>query len=40
MKVYLSKHIYGWNEEPFLDIYVKDKSSNDSIVDHKSKIKR
>ncbi len=33
-----SKHIYGWNEEPFLDIYVTDKSANDSLVDHKSKI--
>ncbi len=31
------KHIYGWNKEPFLDIYVK--AENDSIVDHKSKIK-
>ncbi|MDO5980696.1 OmpA family protein [Flavivirga spongiicola] len=34
-----TKHIYGWNEEPFLDIYVTDKSANDSIVDHKSKLK-
>ena len=34
-----TKHIYGWNEEPFLDIYVTDKSINDSIVDHKSKLK-
>ncbi|AUP77202.1 OmpA family protein [Flavivirga eckloniae] len=33
------KHIYGWNEEPFLDIYVTDKSANDSIVDHKSRLK-
>ncbi|MCL6295805.1 OmpA family protein [Jejuia spongiicola] len=33
-----TKHIYGWNEEPFLDIYVKAKDSNDSIVSHKSKI--
>jgi len=32
-----TKHIYGWNKEPFLDIYVK--TENDSIVDHKSKIK-
>ena len=34
-----SKHIYGWNEEPFLDIYVTDKNANDSIVDHKSRLK-
>ncbi|GAA3655360.1 OmpA family protein [Flavivirga jejuensis] len=34
-----TKHIYGWNEEPFLDIYATDKSANDSIVDHKSKLK-
>ncbi|NMH89903.1 OmpA family protein [Flavivirga algicola] len=34
-----TKHIYGWNEEPFLDIYVTDKSVNDSIIDHKSKLK-
>ncbi len=33
-----TKHLYGWNEEPFLDIYVTDKSANDSIVDHKSKL--
>lgn len=34
-----SKHLYGWNKEPFLDIYVKSESDNDSIVNHKSKIK-
>ncbi len=34
-----TKHVYGWNQEPFLDIYVTDKSLNDSIVDHKSKLK-
>jgi outer membrane protein OmpA-like peptidoglycan-associated protein len=34
-----SKHTYGWNNEPFLDIYVKPTNSNDSIVDHKSKLK-
>lgn len=33
-----SKHIYGWNEEPFLDIY-KASSLTDSIIDHKSKLK-
>ncbi len=33
-----TKHIYGWNEEPFLDIYVKSKSANDSISSHKSKL--
>jgi outer membrane protein OmpA-like peptidoglycan-associated protein/tetratricopeptide (TPR) repeat protein len=35
----LTKHRYGWNEEPFLDIYVTEKSANDSIVNHKSKLK-
>ena len=34
-----SKHIYGWNEEPFLDIYVKSKSGTDSIPNGKSKLK-
>jgi outer membrane protein OmpA-like peptidoglycan-associated protein/tetratricopeptide (TPR) repeat protein len=34
-----TKHIYGWNKEPFLDIYVKTKNNKDSIVDHKSKLK-
>lgn len=34
-----TKHRYGWNKEPFLDIYVTEKSANDSIIDHKSKIK-
>ncbi len=33
-----TKHIYGWNEEPFLDIYTA-QNRTDSIVDHKSKIK-
>ena len=33
-----TKHLYGWNKEPFLDIYVTDKSINDSIVDYKSKL--
>jgi outer membrane protein OmpA-like peptidoglycan-associated protein/tetratricopeptide (TPR) repeat protein len=33
-----TKHIYGWNEEPFLDIYVKSKNANDSISSHKSKL--
>jgi outer membrane protein OmpA-like peptidoglycan-associated protein/tetratricopeptide (TPR) repeat protein len=33
-----SKHIYGWNEEPFLDIYVAS-NRTDSIIDHKSKLK-
>ncbi|MDO7173255.1 OmpA family protein [Mariniflexile sp. AS56] len=33
------KHTYGWNNEPFLDIYVKAKSNTDSIVNHKSKLK-
>ncbi|WP_298535549.1 OmpA family protein [uncultured Algibacter sp.] len=34
----LSKHKYGWNEEPFLDVYVTDKSTNDSIVNNGSKL--
>ncbi len=34
-----SKHTYGWNGEPFLDIYVTEKNANDSIVDHKSRLK-
>lgn len=33
----LTKHNYGWNDEPFLDIYVK--SKNDTVVNNKSKIK-
>lgn len=33
-----SKHIYGWNGEPFLDIY-KAANRTDSIIDHNSKIK-
>ena len=33
----LAKHNYGWNNEPFLDIYVK--SKNDTVVNTKSKIK-
>ncbi|MEW4925374.1 OmpA family protein [Algibacter sp. 2305UL17-15] len=31
------KHIYGWNEQPFLDVYVTEKDA-DSIVHHKSKL--
>ncbi|MDO5971502.1 OmpA family protein [Flavivirga aquimarina] len=34
-----TKHVYGWNGEPFLDIYATEKNANDSIVDHKSKLK-
>ncbi|WP_142786218.1 OmpA family protein [Changchengzhania lutea] len=33
------KHVYGWNEEPFLDIYAKEKSSTDSLVPHKLRLK-
>ena len=33
-----TKHIYGWNDQPFLDVYVVDKKS-DTIIHHKSKIK-
>jgi outer membrane protein OmpA-like peptidoglycan-associated protein len=35
----LVKHIDKKNNEPFLDIYVIDKDSKDTIVDHKSKLK-
>ncbi|WP_308992826.1 OmpA family protein [Mariniflexile litorale] len=35
----VSKHDYGWNEEPFLDIYIKAASSNDSIVNNKFKLR-
>ncbi len=34
----LSKHIYGWNGEPFLDIYTAS-SRTDSLINHKSKLK-
>ncbi|WP_111307196.1 OmpA family protein [Confluentibacter sediminis] len=33
-----TKHVYGWNNQPFLDVYVTAKDS-DSIIHHKSKIK-
>ena len=33
-----SKHIYGWNGEPFLDIYTTS-NRTDSIVNHKAKLK-
>jgi outer membrane protein OmpA-like peptidoglycan-associated protein len=33
------KHIDGWNQEPYLDIYVRDKSSKNNSAGHKSKIK-
>ncbi|WP_445736676.1 OmpA family protein [Mariniflexile sp.] len=33
------KHIDGWNQEPYLDVYVKDKSSNNTNVDFKYKVK-
>lgn len=35
----LVKHIDQKTNEPFLDIYVIDKDSNDTLVDHKSKLK-
>lgn len=34
-----TKHRYGWNAEPFLDIYKREKSNTDSIISHKSKLK-
>ncbi|GAB1858493.1 OmpA family protein [Flavobacteriaceae bacterium MHTCC 0001] len=33
----LSKHLYAWNKQPFLDIYVAEKSA-DTIIHHKSKL--
>ncbi|WP_406683654.1 OmpA family protein [Seonamhaeicola sp. MEBiC1930] len=33
-----TKHLYGWNQEPFLDIY-STSSRTDSLVNHKSKLK-
>ncbi|WP_100611757.1 OmpA family protein [Confluentibacter lentus] len=33
-----TKHVYGWNNQPFLDVYVTVKNS-DTIIHHKSKIK-
>lgn len=33
-----TKHKYGWNKEPFLDIYVAE-STSDTIVNHNSKLK-
>lgn len=33
-----TKHLYGWNNQPFLDVYVAPKGS-DTIIYHKSKIK-
>lgn len=35
----LKKHINGWDEEPFLNIYAIDKNGNDSIVTSKSRLK-
>ncbi len=34
----LTKHVYGWNEKPFLDIYAIDKET-DTIIHHKSRLK-
>ena len=33
-----SKHIYGWNGEPFLDIYTAS-NKTDSLINHKAKLK-
>lgn len=33
-----SKHLYAWNEQPFLDVYVTEKDA-DTIIHHLSKIK-
>ncbi|WP_339917877.1 OmpA family protein [Yeosuana marina] len=34
-----TKHIYGWDGQPFLDVYVKDKNDSVTPVNHKFKIK-
>jgi len=34
----LTKHLYAWNEQPFLDVYVTEKNA-DTIVHSKSKLK-
>jgi outer membrane protein OmpA-like peptidoglycan-associated protein len=34
----LKKHLNGWDEEPFLNIYSKDKNSKDSLIGNKFKI--
>lgn len=33
-----TKHIYGWNNEPFLDIYTAE-NRTDSVINHKAKLK-
>lgn len=33
------KRLYGWNEQPFLDVYVTEKKEKGNIINHKSKIK-
>lgn len=33
-----TKHLYGWNEQPFLDVYVTEKNA-DTIIHHLSKVK-
>ena len=35
----LKKHRNGWDEEPFLNIYAKDKNANDSLIGSKFKLK-
>ena len=35
----IKKHLNGWDEEPFLNIYATDKNSKDSLVGNKSKLK-
>jgi len=34
----LTKHLYGWNNEPFLDIYSANANTS-SIIDHQNKLK-
>ncbi|TBN03027.1 flagellar motor protein MotB [Hyunsoonleella flava] len=34
----LTKHLYAWNEQPFLDVYVTEKNA-DTIIHHLSKVK-
>lgn len=33
-----TKHLYGWNDQPFLDVYVTEKNA-DTIIHHLSKVK-
>ncbi|GGK34540.1 cell envelope biogenesis protein OmpA [Yeosuana aromativorans] len=34
-----TKHTYGWDGQPFLDVYVKDKNDSVNVINHKYKLK-